>query len=436
MDVQHNLYLLTDARVSRVIFEGSKAVGVAYVPSRNRAHAGEIRETIVRARKCVVLSSGTLGTPQILERSGVGSSDLLNRLNINVVSNLPGVGEQYQDHYTTLSIYRVSNESNTVDDFLRGDKEVQNELFREWETCPEKARLSSNSIDAGFKIRPTEEELKEMGAEFNELWNKYFKDKPDKPVMFGSIVSGAYADHSLLPPGKYMTMFQYLEYPASRGKIHIASANPYKEPIFDSGFMNNKADFAPIRWSYKKTREVARRMDAFRGELASHHPHFHPASPAAAKDIDIETAKQLLPHALTVGIHMGTWHRPSQPYNADKLHEDIKYTEEDDRAIDDWIADHVETTWHSLGTCAMKPEKEGGVVDARLNVYGTQNLKVADLSICPDNLGTNTYSSALLVGEKAASLLCEELGLKIRIPHAPVPHAPAPKGVPAGPMAK
>lgn len=73
--------------------------------------------------------------------------------------------------------------------------------------------------------------------------------------------------------------FQYLEYPASRGKvstravilakvplttciqIHIKSADPYVEPFFDSGFMNNKADFAPIRWSYKKTREVARRMD-------------------------------------------------------------------------------------------------------------------------------------------------------------------------------
>ena len=55
--------------------------------------------------------------------------------------------------------------------------------------------------------------------------------------------------------------FQYLEYPASRGKIHINSPNPYVEPFFDSGFMNNKADFAPIRWSYKKTREVARRMD-------------------------------------------------------------------------------------------------------------------------------------------------------------------------------
>ena len=155
----------------------------------------------------------------------------------------------------------MSNETITTDDFLRGVKDVQKELYAEWETSPEKARLSSNFIDAGFKIRPTEAELKEMGPEFNELWNRYFKNKPDKPVMFGSIVAGAYADHALLPPGNYITMFQYLEYPASRGKIHIRSQNPYIEPFFDSGFLSNKADIAPIRWSYKKTREVARRMD-------------------------------------------------------------------------------------------------------------------------------------------------------------------------------
>ncbi|KAF8919526.1 GMC oxidoreductase-domain-containing protein [Mucidula mucida] len=431
MDVQTNLYLRTNARVSRVIFEGNKAVGVAYVPARNRADGAKTLETIVKARKYVVLSSGTLGTPQILERSGVGDKKLMQKLDLKVVSDLPGVGEQYQDHYTTLSLYRVSNESFTLDAFLRGDKEAQKELFQEWETSPEKARLSSNAIDAGFKIRPTEEELKEMGPEFNELWNTYFKDKPDKPVMFGSIVSGAYADHSLLPPGNYITMFQYLEYPASRGKIHIKSQNPYVEPFFDSGFLNNKADFAPIRWSYKKTREIARRMDAFRGELTSHHPRFHPASPAASKDIDIRTAKQLLPNSFTVGIHMGTWHKPGEDYNASKVHEDLKYTEEDDKAIDDWVADHVETTWHSLGTCAMKPREQGGVVDPRLNVFGTQNLKVVDLSICPDNLGTNTYSSALLVGEKGADIITEELGLKVKTPHAPVPHAPVPTGKPA-----
>ncbi len=92
MDTQSNLYLRTNARVSRVIFEGNKAVGVAYVPARNRAHGGQLRETIVKARKCVVISGGTLGTPQILERSGVGDAKLLKKLDIKVVSDLPGVG--------------------------------------------------------------------------------------------------------------------------------------------------------------------------------------------------------------------------------------------------------------------------------------------------------------------------------------------------------
>ncbi|ORY40009.1 alcohol oxidase [Leucosporidium creatinivorum] len=416
---QKNLHLLCNAKAARVIFEGKKAVGVAYVNPINRGHDAP-KEHIIKARKLVVLSSGTLGTPQILERSGVGKASLLKELGIPVVSDLPGVGEEYQDHYTTLQIFRASNETITTDDFLRGDKATQERLYREWETKPSRALLSSNAIDAGWKLRPTEEELKELGPEFNELWDRYFKDKPDKPVMFSSIVSGAYSDHSLLPPGKYFTMFNYLEYPASRGSIHITSKNPHSMPHFDSGFMSSKADFAPIRWGYKKAREVARRMDAFRGDLTSHAPHFHPASEAAARDIDLVAARQLLPDGLSVGVHMGTYSRPSEPHaTRPKVKEDIKYTAEDDKAIDEWIADHVETTWHSLGTCAMKPREEGGVLDGKLNVFGTSNLKVADLSLCPDNLGTNTYSSALLCGEKCADIICEELGLTVKVPHVP-----------------
>ena len=89
MDVQDNLFLRCNARVNRVIFDdNNKAIGVAYVPSRNRGQGGKLLETVVKARKMVVLSSGTLGTPQILERSGVGSADLLNQLGIKVVSPL------------------------------------------------------------------------------------------------------------------------------------------------------------------------------------------------------------------------------------------------------------------------------------------------------------------------------------------------------------
>jgi len=67
-----------------------------------------------------------------------------------------------------------------------------------------------------------------------------------------------------------------------------------------------------------------------------------------------------------------------------------------------------------------------GVLDERLNVHGVKGLKVADLSICPDNVGCNTYSTALLIGEKAAVLVAEDLGysgadLDMKVPdyHAP-----------------
>ena len=60
----------------------------------------------------------------------------------------------------------------------------------------------------------------------------------------------------------------------------------------------------------------------------------------------------------------------------------------------------------------MKPREKGGVVDSRLNVYGVSGLKIADLSIGPGNVASNTYSTALTIGEKAAIIIAEELGIK------------------------
>lgn len=57
----------------------------------------------------------------------------------------------------------------------------------------------------------------------------------------------------------------------------------------------------------------------------------------------------------------------------------------------------------------MRPRERNGVVDSRLNVYGVQGLKVADLSIAPGNVGANTYSTAAVIGEKAALIISEEL---------------------------
>lgn len=177
---------------------------------------------------------------------------------------------------------------------------------------------------------------------------------------------------------------------------------------------------------------VAHLREAFRGELTSHHPHFHPGSPAACRDIDIQTAKEIYPNGFTVGLHMGmscisaldnglkflqepgtSLVRNGIPQRCTKTSSiPLKMTRQSmtgspvlflDRYIDSDIdhinVEHVETTWHSLGTCAMKPRDKGGVVDERLNVFGTTNLKCVDLSICPDNLGTNTWVSPVHIAK-------------------------------------
>lgn len=172
------------------------------------------------------------------------------------------------------------------------------------------------------------------------------------------------------------------------------------------------------------------------------HPFFAYGSQACAMDMDLATTKAYaLPGNQSAGIQHGSW---SVPLKAGKpasvsflnshrqdIHEDLKDTKEDIAHIEEWVKRHVETTWHSLGTCSMAP-KEGnsmvkhGVVDERLNVHGVKGLKVADLSICPDNVGCNTYSTALLIGEKAAMLVAEDWGysgaaLEMKVPnyHAP-----------------
>ncbi|KAK4703474.1 hypothetical protein P7C70_g2739, partial [Phenoliferia sp. Uapishka_3] len=446
--IQKNLHLRCNAKASRVIFEGNKAVGVAYVSPRNHGHQSP-KETIIMARKLVVLSSGTLSTPQATllswsaleleaERSfalwAFESSRTCREWEKNTRSafDASDIKVLLTLRHRTTTLRSPSSElrktpSPSTTSFAETKKRrarfvplalstsapsalstcypltLLQQAFNSWEITPQKSLLASNAIDAGFKLRPTEAELAEMGPEFQDFFEKYFRDKPDKPgvtflrLCFIDLNSESIPTQSCSDPS--FTMFNYLEYPASRGRIHIASKNPHVEPTFDSGFMNDKADFAPIRWGYKKTREIARRMDgkpldpeeisissfdfkhisAYRGDLTSHHPHYHPTSKAKTFDVDIVTAKQILPEGLTVGIHMGTWSRPAEPVlTRPKVKEDIQYTKEDDDAIDDWIADHVETTWHSLGTCAMKPRDVGGVLDHNLNVYGTKNLKVAE----------------------------------------------------------
>lgn len=188
-----NLHLKCNTKVDKVIIENGRAVGVATIPTKPLNGGDPVRK-IYRARKQIIISGGTLSSPLILQRSGIGEPEKLRQAGVQPLVNLPGVGRNFQDHYLTFSVFRAKPDVETFDDFLRGDPEVQKRVFDEW-TTKGTGPLATNGIDAGVKIRPTDKELNEMKKwptpQFGETgYNTYFKNKPDKPVMHYSVISG------------------------------------------------------------------------------------------------------------------------------------------------------------------------------------------------------------------------------------------------------
>lgn len=385
-DENKNLTVLDRQRVIRVIFEGNKAVGVEYVGDKIGRAKGEQEPSVARASRLVILSAGAFGSPSILERSGIGASEILKKNDIKEIVNLPGVGEHYMDHNLMFTPFVAAEDADTLDDIFHGTPDEIAPYATQWLEGG-KGLLSHNGVDAGIKLRPNAEELEEIGPGFENRWKTYFANAPDKPVMLSGTLTAYLGPNPNVPRGKCYSMVYFSGYPVSTGHVHItAGLDPYALLDFHPGYLDDPADLGILRWAYKWTREFARRMDSYRGELAAGHPEFPAGSQAAVK----------------------TTASGPDPIDSPK----IVYTAEDDAAIDDFHRNTVATTWHSIGTCAMKPREEGGVVDSRLNVYGVENLKVADLSITPENVGANTYNTAIAVGEKAAVIIAEDLGIQ------------------------
>src|SRR5690606_18449440 len=96
-----NLHLMTGAEAEKVLFDGKRTAGLQF------RHEGRTRT--VRAECEVILASGAIGSPWLLEKSGVGQGERLRAAGIEVVSDLPGLGENLQDHLQIRPVYKVSN---------------------------------------------------------------------------------------------------------------------------------------------------------------------------------------------------------------------------------------------------------------------------------------------------------------------------------------
>ncbi|MCG7391958.1 GMC family oxidoreductase N-terminal domain-containing protein [Microvirga sp. ACRRW] len=123
---RQNLKLELNAHVTRILFEGKRAVGVEILQN------GSLRR--IHARKEVVLSAGAVASPQILQLSGIGDGHLLQQHGIPVLQHLPGVGENLQDHLQLRPIYKVHGVRTLNEDYRsfmkKGYMALEYALFR------------------------------------------------------------------------------------------------------------------------------------------------------------------------------------------------------------------------------------------------------------------------------------------------------------------
>ena len=182
-----NIHLLLSTKVVRVLFDSSKrANGVECEPTSSSQpviNLSKPRHSIIKARKLVIVSSGALGTPSILERSGVGSKNILEKLNISLISDLPGVGENYQDHNLIMYPYKTNlKPEETLDELLSGRLDFAKALE---EKSP---ILGWNGIDVAGKLRPSDSEVSALGPEFQTLWDRDYASKPERPLgLLGAV---------------------------------------------------------------------------------------------------------------------------------------------------------------------------------------------------------------------------------------------------------
>ena len=115
---RRNLRVITNAHATKILFDGKRATGVAY---KRGGFSGRSDE--VHASREVIISGGTINSPQLLQLSGIGPTNLLNNLGVEVLHNLPGVGENLRDHYGARLTARAKN-VDTLNELAQGPKLV------------------------------------------------------------------------------------------------------------------------------------------------------------------------------------------------------------------------------------------------------------------------------------------------------------------------
>ena len=318
----------THARAAAVLFEGRRAVGVRYLDDRDR-----VTQHTVRARREVILCSGTANTAKLLQISGVGPAALLGTLGVPVVHDLRGVGENFRDHYSIRLVARVKD-ARTINEMGRGIG-LAGQIARWAMGKPSILAVTPSLVHWFWK---SDEALD--GADLQGVFT---------PASYKQGFVGLLDDF----PGMTAGVWQHR--PESVGHVRARSADPFQDPIIQPNYLADPIDRRVLLGGMKLARRLLQ-------------------SPALARYFD--------------GDHL-----PGP-------------TVQRDDELMGYARQYGSTAYHLIGTARMGPATDPmAVVDDALRVHGMQGLRVVDASIMPSMPSANTYSSTMMIAEKASDMI-------------------------------
>ncbi|KAK2666840.1 FAD/NAD(P)-binding domain superfamily [Fusarium oxysporum f. sp. vasinfectum] len=356
-----NLELLVETYVDKVIFEKDKNGELKATGVRAIKADGSVIE--LKARKEVIVSGGAYCSPNILNRSGIGAKDELEKHGITTLVDLPGVGKNLQDHLIVFMFYETEKPGLTNDHLVyHGDALAKS--YTLWKE--QKAGFLSTFPFGILAFARLDQRLADSDV-WNEAPRKVGRDPmglaPSQPniELFNTECYGGPKDFDKFPiDGKHaFGIIADLFSPKSRGTVTLRNADTTAIPVVDCNYLSDPLDVEVLAEAYRFANEII-------------------TEGAGTKD-----------------VIKGSW--PS-----DLTHQTYK-------AREDWIPyvkENATTCYHASGTCAMgKASDPNVVINEKLIVKGVKGLRVVDCSIMPKVNNGNTQMPAYGIGEKAADLI-------------------------------
>lgn len=357
-----NLRVITNAEVTKLIFEGNRVTGVVYTSTASQIPSQRLISTrrIVRAQKEVILSAGTLGTPAIMMRSGVGPKDVLAVTGIPPVKYLP-VGMNLHDHPTVMLEFIINNRSSP----LIEERDLNPETWRYFNEFGDGPYSCFSGITGqAFLPSSLAHVTWNDGTPGNKNWAdlhllNIHSTEPQEP---GTFIRDSYV---LSKDEVVISGTTVGARPKSRGRLTLNVTNPDSDPLVDFRFYENLDDLEVMLDGLKTTLRIHEETPSYRRLGARLPPNPHPG-------------------CLNI------------PFRSDNYFRCV-------------IKQQTRSIMHATGTMRMG---RGGsdpkaVVNSRLNVIGFENLRVCDGSIMPQVTNANTQAAVYVIAEKTADVIVQ-----------------------------